>query len=341
MPDPYSLVRPILFALPPEAAHSVTLSMLRVAHRTGLLTAMRKVPIALPVTLMGLTFPNRLGIAAGLDKSATCIDALGALGFGFIEVGTVTPRPQVGNRRPRLFRLTEDCALINRMGFPNDGAVAIRSRLRRRKYAGVCGVNIGKNAERPLSEAASDYVSCLELLYADADYFAVNISSPNTFELRQLQQADRLRQLVDALLEARYRQQRLCERHVPILVKLASDLGSGDLALAARIVKEGGIDGLIASNTTLSRDDVLDSRRTEVGGLSGAPLLDRALSAARCIRAEVGGGYPIIGVGGIDSAGDAQAMRAAGADLLQIYSGLVYRGPALVSEILSLSAASS
>lgn len=287
-----------------------------------------------PVELMGLTFPNRLGLAAGLDKNATCIDALGALGFGFIEAGTVTPRPQSGNERPRLFRLRKDGALINRMGFPNDGAAKACERLRTRRYRGVCGVSIGKNASTPLTAAHDDYISCLRTVYPVADYVAINISSPNTAELRTLQSADRLRPLLLCLAEARDALAREHARRVPLLIKFTSDALEDELALSARAAVECGVDGVIAVNTTTSRDGLTDVAGREAGGLSGAPLLPRAIAAVQCIRAEVGGAYPIVGVGGIDSAEDAAALRRAGADLLQIYTGLIYRGPALVREIL-------
>ena len=282
---------------------------------------------------MGLSIANRLGLAAGLDKNAVCIDALGALGFGFIEVGTVTPKPQAGNARPRLFRLIDDRALINRMGFPNDGLERIRTRLHRRRYSGICGVNIGKNALTPLEDAASDYVACLVGLYAVADYIAINISSPNTRDLRRLQQGAMLRSLLSKLLEVRAVLVRESGRHVPILIKLSADLEDDELIDAARISVACGVDGIIATNTTVRREGLV-SLIAEEGGLSGAPLLRRAIHAITCIRAETGSSYPIIGVGGIQSVTDAIAMRNAGADLLQVYTGFVYRGPNLIHEVL-------
>jgi dihydroorotate dehydrogenase len=331
--DLYRYLRPLLFALPPEAAHAVTLAALNTAHHLGLLSPLAMRQSSVPVSLMGLSFPNRLGVAAGLDKGATCIDALGALGFGFVEVGTVTPKPQEGNARPRLLRLIDDQALINRMGFPNDGAQIVCERLRKRRYLGICGVTIGKNAATPLHDAASDYVACLASVYPCADYVAINVSSPNTVELRRLQQGDMLKSLLIALLEARVGLLRETKRTVPILIKLTADLEVDELASAAQISIACGIDGVIASNTTVRREGLKYSGR-EGGGLSGAPLLPRAIQAVQCIRAEVGSSFPIIGVGGIDSADDAMAMRVAGADLLQVYTGLVYRGPALVREII-------
>jgi dihydroorotate dehydrogenase len=337
VPDLYRYLRPLLFALPPEAAHAVTLAGLKLTHDFGLLPVVVK-PASTPVSLMGLQFPNRLGLAAGLDKNAAYVDALGALGFGFIEVGTVTPKPQRGNPRPRLFRLAEDCALINRMGFPNDGIAKVCARLSKRHYgrstAGICGVNIGKNAVTPLPDAASDYVAGLIATYAFADYVAINISSPNTSELRRLQRGELLQSLLAALQEARLVLTREFGRHVPILVKLTADLDDTELSDATRVVVESGIDGIIATNTTVNRDGI-KYRGREEGGLSGAPLFSRALHAVQCIRTAAGATFPIIGVGGIDSVADAEAMRVAGADLIQVYTGLVYRGPTLVSELLA------
>ncbi len=335
--DPYRYLRSLLFALPPEAAHAATLVGLKLANQFGLLSGLVPSSSA-PVALMGLHFPNRLGLAAGLDKNATCVDALGAMGFGFIEVGTITPRPQSGNPQPRLFRLIEGHALINRMGFPNDGAEAVCKRLRKRRYKGVCGVSIGKNAITPLQDAASDYVACLTAVYPSADYVAINISSPNTAELRRLQQGELLRSLLTTLLGARDALIRDHRRKVPILVKLTADLDEAELSNAARTAIECGIDGIIATNTTVRREGLVSSIGVADGGLSGAPLLRRAIQAVQCIRAEVGSDFPIIGVGGIGSAEDAVAMRAAGADLLQIYTGLIYRGPALIHEILGSAA---
>jgi len=331
----YQLIRPLLFALPPETAHSIALSVLRVAHRLGLLSILHRAPKSESVSLMGLHFPNRLGVAAGLDKNGTVIDALGALGFGFVEVGTVTPVPQAGNARPRLFRLIEDEALINRMGFPNDGIAAIATRLRARQYRGICGVNIGKNATTPIDRAVDDYVACLRGVYSFADYVAVNISSPNTADLRRLQQGEHLRALLSQLVLTRDELGH-AGRRVPLLVKLTCDLGEDNLIEAAKVAVECGIDGLIASNTTIARDH-FDGRTTQEGGLSGAPLRAPALRSVACIRSAVGSQFPIIGVGGIASAFDAIAMRKAGADLVQIYTGLVYRGPCLAADILKVN----
>jgi dihydroorotate dehydrogenase len=332
----YSLIRPLLFALPPETAHAFTLGALRSLHRLGLLpkTAHRTAPIS----LMGLQFANRVGLAAGLDKNGAYIDALGALGCGFIEVGTVTPHPQSGNSKPRLFRLLADRALINRMGFPNEGVHALCERLRLKQYAGICGVNIGKNAATPLTDAARDYVDCLRAVFPYADYVAVNLSSPNTTDLRRLQHGDQLRQLLDTLITTRSFLERESGRRVPILIKLTADLDAKDSLDAVRAAVTCGIDGVIATNTTVTRTGLKSVGDIPEGGLSGAPLLPRAVQALKCIRAEVGSSYPLIGVGGIQSAADAIALRNAGADLVQVYTGLVYRGPRLMREIIESSA---
>jgi dihydroorotate dehydrogenase len=327
----YQLIRPLLFALPPEAAHAVTFAGLRWAHRCHLLSS--STPSVEPVSLMGLQFANRLGLAAGLDKNAMCVDALGALGFGFVEIGTVTPLPQAGNPKPRLFRLVSDRALINRMGFPNEGIKVVCERLSHRQYRGICGVNIGKGVATSLENAAVDYEACLRAVYPYADYVAINISSPNTKDLRQLQTGERLAALLNAMVSVRSELVQAHGRSVPLLVKFTADMEEADLIDAARTVVANGIDGIIATNTTIQRQG-LKSSIQEAGGLSGVPLFNRAISAVRCIRATVGKGYPIIGVGGIATAQDAITMCAAGADLVQIYTGLIYRGPALVTEIL-------
>jgi dihydroorotate dehydrogenase subfamily 2 len=331
----YPLLRPLLFSLDGERAHSVTFSLLQLAHAVGLLGGGEH-DVDAGVTLMGLRFPNRLGLAAGLDKNARYIDALGALGFGFIEAGTVTAQSQVGQVKPRLFRLREVDALINRMGFPNEGAEAIAQRLTQRKYTGVCGINIGKNAVTPLEDAARNYVECFRVVAPHADYVAVNVSSPNTANLRQLQQVDQLRPILDALLEARLRLTASSGKTLPMLVKVSPDLSPEDLAAIARLVRELRIDGMIATNTTITRDVVAGVRNSEQqGGLSGAPIRSLALRAIPVLREQLGSGIPIVAVGGIDSGDDAVAALQAGADLIQIYTGLIYRGPQLVTEILA------
>lgn len=331
----YPFLRPLLFSLDGERAHAATFSMLEMAHSLGLLGMHESKPEE-GVTLMGLRFPNRVGLAAGLDKNARHLDALGALGFGFIEAGTVTAQPQVGNARPRMFRLPEANALINRMGFPNEGAEVIAQRLARRKFRGVCGINIGKNATTPLEDAARNYLECFRVVAPHADYLAVNVSSPNTANLRQLQQVDQLRPILDALLEARAQLTSGSSKHLPILVKVSPDLASEDLAAIAHLVRELRIDGVIATNTTITRDVVKGVRNAEQqGGLSGAPIRELALKSIPILREHLGPDVPLIAVGGIDSGAAAVAALQAGADLIQIYTGLIYRGPRLVTEILA------
>nr|WP_298721603.1 quinone-dependent dihydroorotate dehydrogenase [uncultured Steroidobacter sp.] len=330
----YPLIRPLLFSLEGERAHEVTFSMLETAHKLGLLGTHESRPEQ-GVTLMGLRFPNRVGLAAGLDKNAHHIDALGALGFGFIEAGTVTAQPQAGNARPRLFRLPEAAALINRMGFPNEGAEVIAQRLAQRKFKGPCGINIGKNATTPLEDAARNYVECFRVVAPHADYVTVNVSSPNTANLRQLQQVDQLRPILDALLEARVQLTSSSGKQLPILVKVSPDLSSEDLAAIARLVRELRIDGVIATNTTITREVVKGVPNSEQqGGLSGAPIRSLALQSIPVLREHLGQQVPLIAVGGIDSGAAAVAALQAGADLIQIYTGLIYRGPKLVTEIL-------
>ena len=328
----YAALQPLLLRLDPERAHALTLDLLRTASRLRLLA---QPPVGgQSVTRMGLEFANRVGLAAGFDKNGVCIDALGRLGFGFIEVGTITPRPQPGNPRPRIFRLRESRAVINRMGFPNEGVESLTPRLAHRQFRGICGVNIGKNAATSLDEAGADYAVCLKAVYAHADYVTLNISSPNTARLRELQQRSRLTPLLESLLELRGRLAREHGRHVPLLVKLSPDLVDEELSATARIIGSLGIEGVIATNTTIRRPG-LESQRgaEEQGGLSGPPLLDLSLGAVRQLRAALGTRAVIIGVGGIDSVPAAQAMLAAGADLIQVYTGLVYRGPQLIREL--------
>jgi dihydroorotate dehydrogenase len=333
----YRALRPLLFRLDPERAHELTFAMLRAGRRLNLDRLYGRVPAARPVRLMGLEFGNRIGLAAGLDKNAACIDALGALGFGFVEVGTVTPRPQPGNPRPRIFRIPRARAIVNAMGFPNEGVDALCARLRERRFTGVCGVNIGKNATTPLGEAAADYAQCLRAVYPLADYVAINISSPNTPGLRQLQAEEHLTPLLESLLTLRAQLAAQLGRRVPLLVKLSPDLADADLGTVATVVRSLGIDGVIATNTTVQRPGVAGLPDVErPGGLSGPPLHALATSVVRRLRAQLPASIPIIGVGGISSLESAREMLAAGADLIQIYTGLIYQGPRLVRALSRL-----
>ncbi|HEY0333509.1 MAG TPA: quinone-dependent dihydroorotate dehydrogenase [Stenotrophomonas sp.] len=330
----YSLARPFLFALDAERAHGLGLSAIETAYRSGTTSMLARRPAPLPTRVFGLDFPNPVGLAAGLDKNGDHIDALMALGFGFVEVGTVTPRAQVGNPRPRLFRLPEHQAIINRMGFNNLGVDAlVRNVERAQRRGGVLGINIGKNKDTPNESAADDYRLCMEKVYPLADYITVNISSPNTAGLRELQEEQALRQLVSELRET---QEQLASRHgkrVPMLVKVAPDLSDRDIDAAARVLSDLAVDGVIATNTTVSRT-LVDHHRLagEAGGLSGAPLLGQSTLVLRRLRSRLPEAIPLIGVGGIASGADAVAKMAAGAGLVQFYSGLVFRGPALVGE---------
>jgi dihydroorotate dehydrogenase len=322
----YALLRPLLFRIEPERAHKLALDALSVLGRLP-----QAQPPGSPVELMGLRFPNRIGLAAGFDKQALAVDGLGRLGFGFIEVGTVTPVGQAGQPRPRLFRLPHERALINRLGFPNDGAAACAGRLARRRYPGIVGVNIGKNATTPLDEAAADYVSALRDVHAVADYVAINVSSPNTAALRDLHRPQRLAPLLQAILTERARLRELDGRTVPLLLKISPDLEAASLRDVATVLGEVGLDGVIATNTTVTRPGTT-ARISQTGGLSGVPLQHLALQSVATLRELLGPDFPIIGAGGVDSLRSARAMRVAGADLVQIYTGFIYRGPALVRE---------
>jgi len=330
----YSLARPFLFALDAERAHGLGLRAIEAAYRSGTSSLLARPPVPLPTRVFGLDFPNPVGLAAGLDKNGEHIDALLALGFGSVEIGTVTPRPQIGNPRPRLFRLPDQNAIINRMGFNNLGVdVLVRNVERARRRGGVLGINIGKNKDTPNESAADDYRLCMERVYALADYITVNISSPNTAGLRELQEEQALRQLIGELRDT---QEQLASQHgkrVPMLVKVAPDLSDRDIDAAARVLSDLGVDGVIATNTTIARP-LVESHRlaAETGGLSGAPLLGQSTLVLRRLRARLPEAIPLIGVGGIVSGADAVAKMAAGASLVQFYSGLVFRGPPLVGE---------
>lgn len=329
----YDLASRVLFLMGAERSHEMAISVLRhlPAGLAGRLFGSGPAPS--PVRLMGIDFPNPVGLAAGLDKNAECVDALGALGFGFIEVGTVTPRPQVGNPRPRMFRLIRERAIINRLGFNNLGVHALAANLQRASYSGVLGVNIGKNADTPNERALDDYVTCLRAVYGLADYVTVNISSPNTRNLRELQSGAALDSLLSGLRRARSELEQRHGRHMPLVVKIAPDLEREQVEMLARITVETGMDGVIAANTTITRENITSSPHAgESGGLSGAPLLEQSNRVIGWLHAALAGALPIIGAGGVLSGKDAQSKRAAGADLIQLYSGLIYRGPGLIRE---------
>ena len=330
----YALSRPFLFAFDAERAHGLGLASLEAAYRSGLNPLIAKPPKPLPTKAFGLTFPNPVGLAAGLDKNGAHIDALLALGFGFVEVGTVTPRPQPGNPKPRMFRLPRQEAVINRLGFSNEGVDAlVRNVERARRIGGLLGINIGKNKDTPNESAEDDYLHCLRKVYALADYVTVNIASPNTAGLRELQEEQALRRLVSAL---RDEQEKLAGQHgkrVPMLVKIAPDLSESDIDAAGRVLGDLAVDGVIATNTTIARDGVEGARfADEVGGLSGAPLMGKSTAVLRMLRTRLPESIPLVGVGGILHGADAATKQAAGALLVQVYTGLLYRGPALVGE---------
>ncbi|WP_027477102.1 quinone-dependent dihydroorotate dehydrogenase [Curvibacter gracilis] len=337
---PYALARPFLFSMDAEKAHELTLNALARTQGTPLQWAWSGSRVSDPVTIAGLSFPNRIGLAAGLDKNARCIDALGALGFGFVEVGTVTPKGQPGNPKPRMFRLPESNALINRLGFNNEGLDAFIANVKRARFRQqggstpmLLGLNIGKNAATPIEQATSDYLSCLDGVYPHADYVTVNISSPNTKNLRALQSDEALDQLLSALAARRAELQAAQKRRVPLFVKIAPDLDEAQIEVIAATLQRHGMDGVVATNTTLSRDAVKgQTHAEEAGGLSGAPVLEASNRVIRRLRATLGPDYPIIGVGGVLSGRDAVSKIEAGASLVQLYTGLIYRGPALVSE---------
>ena len=331
----YGLARPFLFMLDPETAHELTLPSVKLLQRLGLPGLPGKAISGPRVKVMGLEFPNPVGLAAGLDKHGAFIDVLTAFGFGFLEVGGVTPLPQPGNPRPRVFRVVEREAIINRLGFNSVGVERFVENVRRARYEGILGVNLGKNKETPLERAADDYIACLEKVYGIASYATVNVSSPNTRNLRQLQQAGELSTILAQVTKARDRLARSHKRSLPLAVKIAPDLDDEQIAGIGQALVEFGIDAAIATNTTISRAGVAGlPHGDEAGGLSGAPLRGPSTAVVRKLAAVLKGRVPIIGTGGIMSAADAREKLDAGASLVQLYTGLVYRGPGVVREIV-------
>ena len=338
----YSLIKPLLFRLDPERAHDVVIDTL--SALSGSAMAMRAIRVrqpanrSTPASFMNLATANRFGLAAGLDKDARAFPALAALGFGWIEIGTVTPRPQPGNDRPRLFRLTRDRALINRMGFNSCGIERFVDNLKkkRRHYDSVLGINIGKNADTPIDRAEDDYIHALERVYPLADYVTVNISSPNTPSLRELQHIDRLRTMIDALIRKREQLRKQYDRHVPIAVKLSPDLPDDDLPAICELLSERAVDGVIATNTTTTRPtDLVSRHREQTGGLSGAPLEPLATRMVAALHRHLGERIPIIGVGGVEDATTAAYKFSAGACAVQCYTAFIYQGPRLLTRLLS------
>jgi dihydroorotate dehydrogenase len=328
----YQLARSTLFRLSPEKAHSLTLNTVRLLGRIK----PRPRETEPPIRAMGLAFSNRVGLAAGFDKNGVAVDGWFAVGFGHVEIGTVTPKPQAGNPLPRVFRLPEYQGVINRMGFPNDGAERVVARLRARRTSGVVGVNIGKNAVTPLDRAIDDYIFCLRKVFTVADYVTVNVSSPNTAGLRSLQDADHLVPLLSGILEESRLLESRHSRRVPLLVKLSPDLTDDELRKSAKAAASVPVAGVIATNTTITRESVSGhALASETGGLSGRPLFAKSCAAIRVLREALGPTMPIIGVGGVASAADARQLRQAGADLIQLYTGMIYQGPQLVRELVA------
>lgn len=332
----YPFVRKALFQLDPERAHEVTFQQLRRVTGTPLEILVRQKVPARPVTCMGLTFKNPLGLAAGLDKNGECIDALGAMGFGSIEIGTVTPRPQPGNDKPRIFRLVDAEGLINRMGFNNHGVDNLVENVKKTHFDGVLGINIGKNKDTPVEHGKDDYLICMEKVYPYAGYIAINISSPNTPGLRTLQYGEALDDLLSGIKNKQLELQQKHQKYVPVAVKIAPDLLPEELIQVADSLVRHNIDGVIATNTTLDRSLVQGMKHCdETGGLSGRPLQLKSTEIIRMLSAELNGRLPIIGVGGIDSVIAAREKMAAGASLVQIYSGFIFKGPPLIKEIVT------
>lgn len=327
----YSLVRKALFCLNPETSHDLSLDCLGAAERLGVMKLAGKTAVADPVEVMGLSFPNRVGLAAGLDKNGDFFNALGHLGFGFIEIGTITPKPQPGNPQPRMFRLPEKQAIINRMGFNNKGVAHLVEQVKQRRFNGVLGINIGKNKNTSAEESLNDYLLCMRAVYEYADYITVNISSPNTPGLRDLQFGESLSQLLSGLKAEQAVLAEQVGRYVPLAVKIAPDMSDDEIRDVANILKTEQLDAVIATNTTVERDAVNDIEHgDEQGGLSGAPVFEQSTHVVAVLAQALNGALPIIGVGGIVCADDAVAKIQAGASLVQVYSGFIYEGPQLV-----------
>ena len=333
--DFYPFLRPLLFRLDAETAHHLTLELLNIGNRLNLTGKLYPAPQGKPLTVMGLEFKNPLGLAAGLDKNGDYIDALAALGFGFLEIGTATPRPQPGNPKPRLFRLPEHQAIINRMGFNNKGIDYLLNKVEAARYQGILGINIGKNFDTPIEEATGDYLTCLRKAYTAASYITINISSPNTKNLRQLQQADESRKLIGALKEEQVKLQQEHRKYTPLALKIAPDLEAEQIEQIADLLLDFEIDGVIATNTTIVRDRIAGHPlAAESGGLSGSPVKTKSTEVVKFLAQKLANKIPVIAAGGILSADDGKEKLNNGASLIQIYTGLIYRGPALIGEII-------
>ncbi|MGR9073750.1 MAG: quinone-dependent dihydroorotate dehydrogenase [Gammaproteobacteria bacterium] len=331
----YSLLRPVLFSLDPETAHNATLKLLNFLYITGFSSCLFRKQESASIEAMGMSFDNVVGLAAGLDKNGDYIDALAALGFGFIEIGTVTPRPQPGNPKPRLYRLPEHNAIINRMGFNNKGVDHLVERVRQAKFTGILGINIGKNFDTPIENALDDYLICLKKVYPHAGYVTINISSPNTKNLRQLQQGEDIKILLAGLKKEQRKLHELHQKYVPLVLKIAPDLTRGQIDHIAELLLEFKMDGVIATNTTVDRDMIAGHPLAgEAGGLSGSPVKEKSTAVVKSLSNALKGKIPIIAAGGILDAADAQEKLDAGASLVQIYSGLIYQGPFLIQDII-------
>ena len=332
----YPAIRKVLFQFNPETIHELTIKGLKSTGSTPFSAFYKQCVAKKPVNVMGIDFPNPLGLAAGLDKDGECIDAFAAMGFGFVEIGTVTPRPQPGNDKPRMFRLPEANAIINRMGFNNKGVDYLVSQVRASDFTGVLGINIGKNKDTPEENAKDDYIHCMRKVYDFATYITVNISSPNTPGLRALQYGDALNELLSALKVEQEQLAKQYKKYVPITVKIAPDLNEEEVHSIAKSLIDNNIDGVIATNTTLSREGVEGLEHgNEQGGLSGAPVKDKSTTVIRILAKALDNKLPIIGVGGIASSSDANEKIAAGASLVQVYTGFIYQGPPLIKEIVN------